>query len=173
MGLPIVSEELSECPVERAVYHLRTGMETAFTAGFARQDPRKAADYDLVFWLKTPLRTYFFSFSEPRRREWGGPYISPDIDPKRAAAMDDWRLEYETEQMRGGLELEFDTFSPELYDWGIPSSRNPAPALIVARGLAWELRHNPYKLSGGDHRAEPEEMRNGLFLLSECAPAPH
>ena len=26
MGLPIVSEALSECPVDRAVYRLRTGM---------------------------------------------------------------------------------------------------------------------------------------------------
>ena len=173
MGLPIVSEALSECPVDRAVYRLRTGMDVDFTAGFARQDPRKAERYDLVFWLKTPKRTSFFSFSEPHRHEWGGAVISPDIDPKRAATLDDYRLEDETEQMRGQLSLEFDTFSPELYDWGIPAIINPPPALIVCRGLAWELRHNPCKLSGGDYRAEPEEMPNGLFLLSECAPAPH
>lgn len=174
MGLPIVSEALSECPVDRAVYRLRTGMLDAdFSAGFARQDPRKAERYDLVFWLKTPKRKYFFSFSEPQRHEWGGPFISPDVDPKRAATMDDYRLEDETEEMRGQLSLEFDTFSPELYDWGIPAIINPPPALIVCRGLAWELRHNPGKLSGGDDRAEPEEMPNGLFLLSECAAAPH
>lgn len=173
MGLPIVDEALSQCPVERAVYHLRTGMEAAFTAGFARQDPRKAERYDLVFWLKTPKRTYFFSFSEPRRREGGGPFISPEIDPKRAAAMDDYRLEYETGRMRGELALEFDTFSPELYEWGVPAIVNPPPALIVARGLAEALRERPRELSGGDHRAEAEEMPSGLFLLSECAADPH
>lgn len=173
MGLPIVSEALSECPVERAVYRLRTGMETAFTAGFARQDPRKAERYDLVFWLKTPKRTYFFSFSEPERFVGGGPFISPEIDPKQAAAMDDYRLEYETERVRGDLALEFDTFSPELYEWGVPAIINPPPALIVARGLARALRERPRELSGGDYRAEAEEMPGGLFLLSECAPAPH
>jgi hypothetical protein len=52
---PIVSEALSQCPVDRAVYHLR--LDPAFTAGFARQDPRKAERYDLVFWLKTSKRT--------------------------------------------------------------------------------------------------------------------
>jgi hypothetical protein len=171
MGLPVVSEALSLCPVDRAVYHLRNWPE--FTAGFARQDPRRAADYDLMFWLKTPKRTYFFSFSDPHRREWGGPYISPDVDPKRAAAMNEFELEYESERMRAALALEFDTFSPELYEWGIPSASNPAPAVIVSRGLAWELRHHPHALAGGDHRAEPEEMPNGLFLLSECAAAPH
>jgi hypothetical protein len=171
MGLPIVDEALAQCPVDRAVYHLRNWTE--YKAGFARQDPRKAEDYDLVFWLKTPKRTYFFSFSDPHRREWGGPYISPDIDPKRAATMTDWQLEYETEQARSMLSIEFDTFSPELYEWGIPSIQNPPPALIVSRGLAWELRHRPHVLAGGDHRAEPEEMPSGLFLLSECAAAPH
>jgi hypothetical protein len=173
MGLPIVSEALSECPAERAVYRLRTGMEADFTAGFARQDPRKAERYDLVFWLKTPKRTYFFSFSEPERWEGGGPFISPDIDPKQAAAMDDHRLEYETERVRGELALEFDTFSPELYEWGVPAIINPPPALIVTRGLARALRDRPRKLSGGDHRAEPEVMPSGLFLLSECAAAAH
>ena len=174
MGLPIVDEALSECPVERAVYRLRTGMMDAdFTAGFARQDPRKAERYDLVFWLKTPKRTYWFSFSEPDRWIGSGPFISPDIDPKQAAAMDDYRLEYETERVRGDLALEFDTFSPELYEWGVPAIINPPPALIVARGLAQALRDRPRELSGGDYRAEAEEMPSGLFLLSECAPAAH
>lgn len=173
MGLPIVSEALSECPVDRAVYRLRTGMDVGFSAGFARQDPRKAERYDLVFWLKTPKRAYFFSFSQPQRLEWGGPVISPDIDPKRAATLDEYRLEDETERARGHLSLEFDTYSPELYDWGIPVSKNPAPALIVCRGLVQAIRYRPRELSGGDYDAEPEEMPFGLFLLSECAPAPH
>jgi len=171
--VPIVSEELSDCPVDRAVYRLRTGMESDFTAGFARQDPRKAERYDLVFWLKTPRRTYFFSFSEPERFEGGGPFISPDLDPKRAAAMDDYRLEDETERVRSGLALEFDTFSPELYEWGVPAIINPPPALIVTRGLARALRDRPHELAGGDYRAEPEIMPSGLFLLSECAAHPH
>ena len=169
---PIVSEALSECPVDRAVYHLR--QDPAFTAGFAKQDPRKAERYDLVFWLKTPRRTYWFSFSEPRRHEGGGPIISPEIDPARAAKMDDYSLQYETERLRErGLELAFDSFSPELYDWGIPAIINPPPALIFARGLAETLRDQPHKLAGGDYRAEEEMMPSGLFLLSECAAAAH
>jgi len=170
---PIVSEALSECPVDRAVYRLRSAMEADFTAGFTRQDPRKADRYDLVFWLKTPKRTYFFSFSEPRRFEGGGPMISPEIDPKQAAGMNEYSLEYETERVRGHLSIEFDAFGPELYDWGVPAIINPPPALIVARGLAESLRDRPHALSGGDYRAEAEEMPSGLFLLSECAPNPH
>ena len=170
MVLPIVSEALAECPVDRAVYHLPMGPD--FTAGFARQDPRKAERYDLVLWLKTPKRTYWFSFSEPDFHD--GPFITPDVDPKLAAKMSDWELQYQGE--RPGSErqpIEFDTFSPELYAWRVPSSINPPPALIFARGLARELWHNPARLAGGDHRAEQEDMPLGLFVLSECAPAPH
>jgi hypothetical protein len=168
---PIVSEALSQCPVDRAVYHLRR--DSAFTAGFARQDPRKAERYDLVFWLKTPKRTYFFSFSEPRRFDGVGAFISPEIDPRQAAAMDEYELEERTAEVRGKLALEFDSFSPELYDWSAPFSHNPPPALIVCRGLAEALRSRPRELAGGDWGAEAEEMPSGLFLLSECAPAPH
>jgi len=170
MVLPIVSEALSECPVDRAVYHLPTG--PGFTAGFARQDPRLAERYDLAFWLKTPRRTYWFSFSEPDFHD--GPFISADVDPKRAATMDDHHLGYERERIgREAQPIEFDTFSPELYCWRVPALINPPPALIFARGLARELWHNPARLAGGDHRAEQEEMPLGLFVLSECAPAPH
>ncbi len=87
--------------------------------------------------------------------------------------MDDYRLEDETRRARGDMLLEFDSFSPELYDWGIPAIINPPPALIVARGLVRALRDRPRELSGGDYSAEAEEMPSGLFLLSECAAAPH
>jgi hypothetical protein len=82
--------------------------------------------------------------------------------------MDDYRLEDETERMRGHLSLEFDTFSPELYDWGIPAIINPPPALIVCRGLVQAIRYRPRELSGGDYRAERRRkaMPVGLFVLS-------
>ncbi len=174
MVLPIVSEALRECPVDRAVYHLLTGSfdPPEFTAGFARQDPRKVDRYDLVFWLKTPKRTYFFSFSEP---DWhDGPFITPDIDPKRAAQMNDGELENQyVDRFDPPQPVEFDTFSPELYNWRVPVLVNPPPALVFARGLSRELWHHPRRLAGGDHRAEQEDMPIGLFVLSECAAAPH
>ena len=174
MVLPIVSEELSQCPVDRAVYHLLTGSfdPPAFSAGFAKQDPRKAERYDLVFWLKTPKRTYFFSFSEP---DWhDGPFITPDLDPKRSAKMNDWELEFQADQLsRDRRPIEFDTFSPELYNWRVPALTNPPPALIFVRGLSRELWHHPDHLAVGNDPAEQEEMPIGLFVLSECAAAPH
>ena len=173
MVLPIVSEALSQCPVDRAVYHLLTGSfdPPEFTAGFARQDPRKAERYDLVFWLKTPKRTYFFSFSEP---EWhDGPFITPDIDPKRAAQLSEWDLEIPYDRFNPPHPVEFDTFSPELYNWGVPALINPPPALIFARGLSRELWHHPQRLAVGGPPAEQEDMPIGLFVLSECAAAPH
>lgn len=174
MVLPIVSEALRECPVDRAVYHLLTGSfdPPEYVAGFARQDPRKAERYDLVFWLKTPKRTCFFSFSEP---DWhDGPFITPDLDPKDSAKMSDWELEFQGDRLpRERPSIEFDTFSPELYNWRVPALINPPPALIFARGLTRELWHHPDRLGDGDHRAEQEEMPIGLFVLSECAAAPH
>jgi hypothetical protein len=164
----IVDEALRECPIERAVYHL--AMAPGFTAGFVRQDPRKAERYDLLFRLNTPKRAYHFSFSEPDFYE--GPYIRPAIDPKRAAAMEDYQLDFEMEQLPD-LAIEFDTFSPELYNWRVPVSFNPPPALLFSRGLSRELRRDARALAGGDWRAEEEDMPIGLFVLAECAPAAH
>ena len=66
------------CPIERAVYRLHGAPE--FSAGFLRQDRRKVFASDLVLWLKTPQRAYFFSFGSPNG--YGGTWISPDVDPR-------------------------------------------------------------------------------------------
>ena len=167
--------DLIDCPIERAVYHLRIAPE--FTAGFAPQDPRKAERHNLVFWLKTPKRTYFFSFHEPRGRETGyiheGAYIVPDIDPKRAARMDDYEVTEHRDWIRRAEPIEFDTFSPDFYAWGVPGLGNPAPPLIFARGIGPVLWRNPELLTVGEGQAEPEEMPLGIFELAACAPAPH
>jgi hypothetical protein len=167
--------DLLECPVDRAVYHLRIAPQ--FTAGFAHQDPRKAQRYDLVFWLKTPRRTYWFSFDEPRWREGDyiheGAYIVPDIDPKRAAKMGDHEVMEHRDWIRRAEPIAFDTFSPEFYAWGVPSSGNPAPALVFARGLGPLLWREPWLLTLGEGEAEQEEMPLGIFELAACDPAPH
>jgi hypothetical protein len=162
--------DLLECPIERAVYHLRIAPE--FTAGFALQDPRKAQRYDLVFWLKTPKRTYFFSFHEPRWNEGDylheGAYIVPDIDPKRAAKLDDYSVMEHPDWIRRAEPIAFDTFSPEMYAWRVPHSGNPAPPLIFARGIGPLLWREPDLLTAGDGRAEQEEMPLGIFELAAC-----
>jgi hypothetical protein len=167
--------ELLDCPVDQAVYGMKVAPE--FTAGFARQDPRKAERYDLVFWLKTPRRTYFFSFHEPRLREGDylheGAYIVPDIDPKRAAKMGDYEVMEHHDWIRRAEPMAFDTFSPELYAWRVPHSGNPAPPLIFARGIGPLLWSEPSLLAPGELRVEQEEMPLGIFELVGCDPAPH
>jgi hypothetical protein len=162
-----VPVDLLECPVDRAVYRMRVSGD--FSAGFARQDPRRAERYDLVFWLKTPKRTYWFSFSEPDF--YDGPFISPTIDPGRAARMGDTELEMAAERIVGDP-IAFDTFSHEFYAWRVPSLINPAPSYLFARGLGRALWHDPKSLAGGG-RAEQEEMPLGIFELVECAAQPH
>ena len=168
--------DLLDCPIERAVYHLRIAPQ--FTAGFARQDPRKAERYDLVFWLKTPKRTYFFSFHEPRWREGDymheGAYIVPDFDPRRAARMDDYEVtQPPPDWIRRAEPIAFDTFSPEFYAWRVPGLGNPAPPLIFARGIGPVLWSEPSLLTLGEGQAEQEEMPLGIFELTACDPAPH
>ena len=130
-----------------------------------------------VFWLKTPRRTYWFSFHELRWREGDyiheGAYIVPDIDPKRAARMDDYEVREDRAWIRRAEPIAFDTFSPEFYAWGVPSSGNPSPALIFARGLGPLLWREPHLLTLGEGEAEQEEMPLGMFELAACDPAPH
>ncbi len=172
---PPPAPDLLECPVDRAVYRMK--MAPDFSCGFARQDPRKSARYDLVFWLKTPKRRYFFSFHEPRGRDTDyiheGAYIVPDIDPKRAAKLDDYTVMETPDWIRRAEPIEFDTFSHEMYAWRVPVSFNPAPSYIFVRGLGRLLWKEPSLLTMGEGIAEPEELPLGMFELVECAAEPH
>ena len=160
-----------DCPIDRAVYRLNTGHE--YSAGFARQDRRKVYASDLAFWLKTPARTYWFSFGSPNG--YGGTYISPDIDPRASSRMSDDEERDATGRVTAGdtMTIEFDAFAADLKPYEMPpQSKDPAPARIFARGLGPALWYEPLSLSGGDETAAQEAMPIGLFEPAGCSGPP-
>jgi hypothetical protein len=159
------------CPIEKAVYRLKG--DSKFTAGFARQDRRDSGVSDLVLWLNTPKRTYWFAFSAPNG--YGGTYLDPEIDPRVSVRLSDDEEREAAERMEPAepLNIEFDAFRADLAAFQAPprSSDRP-PAFLFARGLGPALWYGPSVLAGNDGTAEPEGMPIGLFLPAGCGGPP-
>ncbi len=159
------------CPIEKAVYRLKG--DSGFTAGFARQDRRDSAASDLVLWLKTPKRTYWFGFGSPNG--YGGTYLGPELDPRVSVRLsdDEERAAAERMQPPDPLSIEFDAFRADLGAFQAPpQSRDKAPALFFARGLGPALWYGPSTLAGNDSTAEQEGMPIGLFVAAGCGGPP-
>ena len=159
------------CPIERAVYRLHGAPQ--FTAGFARQDRRDTAVSDLVLWLNTPKRTYWFSFGSPNG--YGGTYLAPEIDPRLSVRLSDDEERDAAKKMQTiePLSLQFDAFAADLGAFGSPpQSSDKAPSLLFARGLGPALWYSPANLAGGDRGAQEESMPVGLFKAAGCAGPP-
>ena len=160
-----------DCPIDRAVYALEGAPQ--FTAGFAPQERRKRLASDLVLWLKTPKRTYFFSFGSPNG--YGGTYLAPELDPRASARLSDDEERDAAEKMLSGepLAIGFDAFGADFVAFkSPPQSSDPAPALLFARGLGPALWYNSVGLAGGDEKAEAESMPIGLFRAAGCGAPP-
>ncbi|MEO7178871.1 MAG: hypothetical protein ABIW83_08505 [Allosphingosinicella sp.] len=159
------------CPIDRAVYRLHG--DPKFTAGFARQDRRDSAVSDLVLWLKTPKRTYWFGFVSPNG--YGGSYIVPDLDPRVSVRLSDDEERDRAEKMEipDPLAFPFDAFTADLGAFKAPpQSRDKPPSLLFARGLGSALWYGPVNLSGGDASAVQEGMSVGLFEAAGCGGPP-
>ncbi|HYG48606.1 MAG TPA: hypothetical protein VD846_11790 [Allosphingosinicella sp.] len=159
------------CPIERAVYRLDGAPR--FTAGFARQDRRDSAVSDLVLWLNTPKRTYWFSFGSPNG--YGGTYLAPELDPRVSVRLSDDEERDAAERMHKGepLSLPFDAFAANLSAFeSPPRSTDRPPSLLFARALGPALWYSPVALAGGDSAAEPESMPVGLFKAAGCGGPP-
>jgi hypothetical protein len=157
------------CPIDRAVYRLNGAPE--YTAGFAPQERRNRQVSDLVLWLKTPKRTYWFSFGSPNG--YGGTYIAPALDPGPLAAMSDDDMYAALDKLEEGepVTIMFDAFGPDLRTLAVPQSTDPAPALLFARGIGPALWYEPNSLAAGGE-AEQESMPIGLFQPAGCADSP-
>jgi hypothetical protein len=159
------------CPIDRAVYRLKG--DPRFTAGFARQDRRDSGVSDLVLWLNTPRRTYWFGFESPNG--YGGTYLSPDLDPKVSIRLSDDEERDAAERMQPPqpLNIGFDAFRSDLSAFKTPprSSDRP-PALLFARGLGPALWYGPSTLGGNDSAAQQEAMPIGLFVAAGCGRPP-
>src|SRR5688572_21254704 len=159
------------CPIERAVYRLDRAPQ--FTAGFARQDRRDTLASDLVLWLNTPKRTYWFSFGSPNG--YGGTYLAPEIDPRLSVRLSDEAEREAAAKMRTTEphSLPFDAFRADLSTFrSPPQSSDKAPSLLFARALGPALWYSPTELAGGDSTAEAESMPVGLFKAAGCAEPP-
>jgi hypothetical protein len=159
------------CPIERAVYRL--DRDPRFTAGFARQDRRDSAVSDLVLWLKTPRRIYWFAFVSPNG--YGGTYLTPEIDPLLSVRLSDDEERDSAERMQrpDALGLPFDAFGSDLGAFRAPPrSSDKPPSLLFARALGPALWYGPASLAGGDEKAQPESMPVGLFRAAGCGGPP-
>lgn len=157
------------CPIERAVYRLHGAPQ--FTAGFARQDRRDTSASDLVMWLNTPRRTYWFAFGSPNG--YGGTYLTPEIDPRVSVRLSDEEEREAAARMRmeEPLSLPFDAFAADLSAFrSPPQSGDKAPALLFARALGPALWYSPNALAGGE--AAEESMPVGLFEAAGCGGPP-
>ncbi|HEU0135398.1 MAG TPA: hypothetical protein VFR28_11295 [Allosphingosinicella sp.] len=159
------------CPIDKAVYRLKG--DSKFTAGFARQDRRDSGVSDLVLWLNTPKRTYWFAFGAPNG--YGGTYLNPELDPRISVRLSDDEERDAAERMQPAepLNLEFDAFRPDLTAFQAPPrSGDRPPALLFARGLGPALWYGPSTLAGNDSAAEQEGMPIGLFVAAGCGGPP-
>lgn len=153
------------CPIDRAVYRLHGA--PAFTAGFARQDKRKAFASDLAFWLKTPKRTFWFSFGASNG--YGGTWIATDTDPDRSAASPEPLEIQDPPDGEAPVLIDFDAFASDLAPLRAPPrAGDPPPALLFARGLGAALWYDWVSLAGGDETAVQEQMPAPLFEAAEC-----
>jgi hypothetical protein len=159
------------CPIEKAVYRLKG--DPKFTAGFAKQDRRNSGASDLVLWLKTPKRTYWFAFGSPNG--YGGTYLSPELDPRVSVRLSDdeeWAAGKKMETAEP-LGLRFDAFAADLAAFqGPPQSSDKPPALLFARDLGPALWYSPVSLAGNDPTVEAEGMPIGLFVAAGCGGPP-
>ncbi|HEX8468342.1 MAG TPA: hypothetical protein VF620_11110 [Allosphingosinicella sp.] len=159
------------CPIEKAVYRLKG--DPKFTAGFARQDRRDSGVSDLVLWLRTPKRTYWFGFAAPNG--YGGTYLTPEIDPQLSARLSDDEERDRAEKMDPAepLNVEFDAFASNLSVFEAPPrSSDKPPSLLFARGLGPALWYGPSNLAGNDQTAEREGMPIGFFVPAGCGGPP-
>lgn len=156
------------CPIERAVYRLR-GAPT-FTAGFARHDRRNAYASDLAFWVRTPLRTYWFAFRSPNG--YGGTFVSPALDPGRSARMSDDQLHAALDRLKAvqdPVSLGFHAFDSGLEAMPYPpAAAGSPPSLIFVPDLGRTLWYRPVELAGGDPTARDEAMPTGFFEPAGC-----
>jgi len=159
------------CPIEKAVYRHRS--DPGFTAGFARQDRRDSSASDLVLWLKTPKRTYWFAFGSPNG--YGGTYLTPELDPRISVRLSDDEERDAAERMQtpDPLSIHFDAFRADLRAFsGPPQSSHKPPSFLFARSLGPALWYGPSTLAGNDPKAESEGMPIGLFVAAGCGGPP-
>lgn len=167
-----------KCAIDKAVYVLKGAPE--YTAGFTKLAHGRMTS-DLLFWMKTPKRTFWFSFESPNG--YGGTWIVPSVSAE-LLDKEDMREEGEPPQAIKDWEasakkagdapdplrtITFDTFDPDLAAAeGPPQSEDGAPARIFMRGIGQALWYSWDWAAAGDPKAEQESMPTAMWEPKEC-----
>lgn len=166
------AETVANCPAERAVYTLKS--DPAFSAGFIPAKHFVSMASNLYFWIKSPQRTYWFTFGIGNGYTGislgpvGDPYIAADGDPNNGPV----RIEPDEASHR------YLRIYPMLSDFDVlhspPSVGDPAPYALFAPEIGTLLWYSPQDATL-DKTAQRDPMDRGVFLLSDClttAPPP-
>ncbi|RYY28294.1 MAG: hypothetical protein EOP62_03595 [Sphingomonadales bacterium] len=169
-----------KCPIDKATYALKGSPE--FTAGFGtRKHPMAISN--LMFWVQTPKRRFWFEFQSPNG--YGGTWITPapslilldaeaerEDDQKPAPEIAAWEASTKESRVENDplQNITFDAFSPDLASFeGPPQSDDPAPARIFMRGLGQALWYSWKWAAAGDAQAEQESIPTAMWEPSGCA----
>jgi len=153
------------CRSERALYTLNS--DPAFTAGFIPSQHFASMASDLYFWVRSPQRTYWFTFDISNG--YGGislgpvgdPYVAADGDP------DNGPVTFEVGDLNAGSLNVY----PMLADMTVlnspPSLGDPAPDALFAPELGSLLWYEPRAITQ-DKTAMRDPMDRGVFRLTGC-----
>ena len=160
------------CAAERATYTLKSN--PAFSAGFIPAKHFASTPSNLYFWIKSPQRTYWFTFGVGMGYTGislgpvGDPYVADGGDPDN-----------------GPVVLEPDETSshslriyPMQRDFTVlenpPNAGDPAPDVLFAPEIGSVLWYAPRDVTL-DETAERDPMERGVFIRTGCldtAPPP-
>lgn len=176
LAAPAAAQETASdqpaCPAERAVYTLNS--DPAFTAGFIPARHHASMASNLYFWIKSPERTYWFTFGIGNGYTGislgpvGDPYVAADGDP------DNGPMTIEPDQSS----YAYLRIYPMQRDLTVienpPNAADPAPDAMFAPEIGTLLWYAPRDATL-DETAERDPMNRGVFIRSGClekAPQP-
>lgn len=182
---PALAAAPASCPITRAIYTQPGNPGVAL--GFTKQSVKSRFASDLVLLLNAGQQSFWFGFDMPNG--YGGPYITPQIDPKLvkdvpedSEGSPDDRISPDgapldpSEEARASYytdnQMDFDAFDARLINLArVPQANDAPPRYLFARGLG-PLFH--YAHNGGLYRLTAQvNVTRDLWRLSGCAAKPH
>ena len=169
LSMPILAAE--DCPAERTLYAL-TGEEGRFEIGFLPSLHYASMASDLYLFLRTPQRSYWFTFSVSNG--YGGMTLLPVTDPHRSDAQPDGPRQLlelgadDPEALDVIESLRFYAMDEDFTFWfDPPNAGDPAPAYIMVPEIGLALWYGPSRLTD-DPAAERDPMPRGVFQRVDC-----
>ncbi len=160
-----------ECPAERALYELTTE-DGRFEVSFLRAKHQASMASDLYLVLKTPQRSYWFTFSVSNG--YSGMTLTPVTDPGRADAAPDGPRELidffseDPEDLDVLRALRFYAMDEDFTFWfEPPNAGDSAPMYVMVPEIGLALWYSAGKLTE-DPEADRDPMPRGVFVPDFC-----